>query len=70
MAGKPLEILMPLYTYECTCEHTLEIHHSINEDPEIECPTCETNMQRRIGNIGGIRFNGTGFYSTDQGGRG
>jgi len=61
---------MPLYTYECTCEHTLEIHHSINEDPDIVCTNCDSMMQRKIGNIGGIRFNGTGFYSTDQGGRG
>jgi len=61
---------MPLYTYSCSCGDEIEIVHSITEDPEIACGICDEPMKRKIGNIGGVRFKGNGFYSTDQGGRG
>lgn len=61
---------MPLYKYECACGQILHISHTITEEPEIECNNCDGMMERKIEGVGGINFKGTGFYSTDQGGRG
>ncbi len=40
---------MPLYDYECTeCDFTLEITHSMVENPELCCPECGYDMKRKV----------------------
>jgi len=59
---------MPLYSYTCkTCELTSAITRSIH-DPEVipTCLKCEQTMVRQY-STPGIRFKGTGYYSTDKG---
>jgi len=57
---------MPLYTYECHCGQILDVHHSISEDPDIECKECKKIMQRKIA-APAIQFKGNGFYSKEKG---
>ena len=57
---------MPTYLYACECGDSIEINHSITEDPVISCALCDEPMKRKILKVGGVRFTGSGFYSTDK----
>ena len=56
---------LPTYRYKCECEHILEVQHSMTEDPIMICEDCNKEMQRTL-SVPSIRFNGSGFYSTDK----
>jgi len=56
---------MPIYSYECVCGQVLDVIHTMNDTPEIDCDNCETTMQRKL-SVPNIQFNGSGFYSTDK----
>lgn len=56
---------MPNYVYECSCGQTLEITHSIHDDPDIECNNCDS-MMYRVMQGAHVSFKGAGFYSTDK----
>ncbi|OJU82320.1 MAG: hypothetical protein BGO10_10540 [Chlamydia sp. 32-24] len=58
---------MPTYEYICqNCYHSQELFHKINENPSINCPSCQSNLMKRGPGGGiGIALKGTGFYETD-----
>ena len=56
---------MPTYLYACECGDSIEINHSITEDPLIECQLCDQAMTRRVVKVG-VEFKGSGFYSTEK----
>jgi len=59
---------VPQYTYKCNkCQTVTNTSHRMTEDPEIRCYVCDQLMSRIVISVGGIRFNGQGFYSTDKG---
>lgn len=59
---------MPVYEYACpSCDKTYPISRGINEqDPGYVCESCGDQLSRKFG-VGGVQFNGGGFYSTDKG---
>ena len=59
---------MALYDYKCnSCEDVFEVSHSMNEDPKVLCPSCNSDLViRLISGSGGIAFKGSGFYVTDK----
>ena len=58
---------MPTYDYECgACGRTVEIFHSMTEEPRRKCPECgKLKLKRLLGTGGGFLFKGEGFYITD-----
>lgn len=56
-------------TYDFSCERCNElttINQSIKDDIQYPtCPKCNILMSR-IYNVPGVKFNGSGFYSTDN----
>lgn len=58
---------MPLYEYECLkCGVSSPIFRGINEeDPGYQCKDCSEPLSRKFA-VGGVQFNGGGFYSTDN----
>ena len=58
---------MPLYEYKCASGHIRKEIRSIHaEEPaDIKCAECGEPMRQVVGGVG-IRFNGSGFYSTDK----
>lgn len=58
---------MPTYDYECAaCGRTVEIFHSMTEEPKRKCPECgKLKLKRLLGAGGGFLFKGDGFYITD-----
>ena len=60
---------MARYDYHCpSCGATFEVEHPMSERPEITCPSCGTKAEK-IFAASGIKFEGTGFYNTDQRGK-
>lgn len=55
-----------IYEYKCDCGNTYEATRSIY-DAEVmpTCTDCHKSMNRVFG-VGNIKFEGTGFYSTDN----
>ncbi len=58
---------MPTYEYVCKeCETKLSEIRSIHDpSPEHLCEKCGQKMNQVI-SLGGIKFNGSGFYSKDK----
>lgn len=58
---------MPKYDYMCEqCDSVVEVTKSFSDSPEQDCSTCGSAMKKLISVPGGIQFNGSGFYSTDN----
>ena len=55
---------MPTYEYKCNkCEAVYVLTRSVDErSQEVKCVCGE--VAERVFNVPGIKFNGTGFYST------
>lgn len=57
---------MPSYVYVCPDRHfKTEVSHSITVDPKILCEVCDKELNRQP-QVGVVKFNGTGFYTTDK----
>ena len=58
---------MPIYQYQCqTCQSIRELSRQVEDrDKPVECDPCQTEMVRQFA-APEIKFNGTGFYSTDK----
>ena len=57
---------MARYDYRCgSCGKVFEVEHGMTEHPEIVCPDCG-GATERVFNASGIKFEGSGFYNTDQ----
>jgi putative FmdB family regulatory protein len=60
--------VMPVYEYMCShCSISYPISRGIEEaEPEYSCDQCGDKLYRKF-HVGGVQFNGGGFYSTDKG---
>jgi len=57
---------MPVYEYECgQCCHHFEVKQSFDDDPQAQCPQCQSEA-RRVFHPTPIIFKGSGFYVTDH----
>ena len=57
---------MARYDYRCTdCGTVFEVEHGMTEKPSIACPQCGKPAEK-VFNASGIKFEGSGFYNTDQ----
>ena len=57
---------MSRYDYRCSaCNKVFEVEHCMTEHPDITCPVCGA-AATKVFNASGIRFEGSGFYNTDQ----
>lgn len=58
---------MPTYEYSCIeCDINMEKHKSFSEAESLEfCEKCGNKMIKVYGTFG-IKFNGSGFYKTDN----
>lgn len=57
---------MARYDYRCTaCGTVFEVEHGMTEKPSITCPACSAPAEK-VFNASGIKFEGSGFYNTDQ----
>lgn len=57
---------MPIYTYRCTgCQTKRDVRQSMTAEPLTECVDCGGQLRKVIG-APGVRFKGSGFYSTDH----
>ena len=57
---------MPTYLYVCPDRHfKTEVTHSITVEPILKCEICEKELNRQP-QLGAIKFNGNGFYTTDK----
>ena len=57
---------MARYDYRCTaCDKVFEVEHGMTEHPDVICPDCGAPATK-VFNASGIRFEGSGFYNTDQ----
>lgn len=58
---------MPSYEYDCMpCGTRYTKNRSMSEeDPGYKCDTCNKPLVRVYSDIG-VRFNGSGFYSTEN----
>jgi putative FmdB family regulatory protein len=60
---------MPLYDYSCeSCSHTFTVRQGFHDDPVAECPLCGGDGRRHL-HIPAVVYKGSGFYTTDYGGR-
>jgi predicted nucleic acid-binding Zn ribbon protein len=57
---------MPTYHYRCAKNHDRELSHSIHYEGDVKCLECGGVMNRVPGQIGNIKFYGTGWYTTDK----
>ena len=60
---------MPLYVYQCDCEHRFELRQGFDADTTQPCPSCGDEAKRQI-QAPAIQFKGSGFFSTDSKGDG
>lgn len=61
---------MARYDYKCpACGEQFEVEHPMSEHPEVLCPQCGEKANQVFG-ASGIVFKGSGFYNTDQRGKG
>ena len=57
---------MARYDYKCTsCGNVFEVEHPMSETPEVVCPSCGAPATKTF-SASGIKFDGSGFYNTDQ----
>ena len=58
---------MPTYDYKCAdCGRLFEKFHGMNEQPQVQCPECQSvNTSRQVSLGAGIVFKGSGFYVND-----
>lgn len=60
------ETRVPTYLYGCPDRHfSKEVSHSMMHEPVILCEVCEKEMNRKP-QPAGVKFYGTGFYTTDK----
>lgn len=61
---------MARYDYKCReCETVFEEEHSVNESPEVKCPSCSgTDTFKYMGNYDTmtVRFKGAGWAINDS----
>jgi putative FmdB family regulatory protein len=62
---------MPLYQYRCSaCGHTLEEIQRFADPPLVTCPKCkQEKLEKQLAQTAPPVFKGSGFYSTDYGGK-
>ena len=61
---------MAHYDYRCPeCGNEFEVEYKMGEHPEIFCPKCNA-LSNKVFSASGIKFDGNGFYNTDQRGSG
>ena len=57
---------MARYDYKCSsCGNVFEVEHPMSETPEVVCPSCGAPAAKTF-SASGIKFEGSGFYNTDQ----
>lgn len=57
---------MARYDYKCSsCGNVFEVEHPMPETPEVLCPSCGAPAVKTF-SASGIKFEGSGFYNTDQ----
>lgn len=57
---------MPTYSYRCTdCDNAFDVQQALSEDSLTVCPSCGGKL-RKLFNMVGVTFNGSGFYRTDS----
>jgi putative FmdB family regulatory protein len=56
---------MPAYTYECQFCGDFDYKQSMRDTNLAYCPKCHGNV-RKLFQAVGVKFKGTGFYSTDK----
>jgi putative FmdB family regulatory protein len=59
---------MPIYEYRCENGHTFEVIQSMSDDPVETCEVCGAPVERVFHPVA-VHFKGSGFYSTDYGGK-
>ena len=60
---------MPYYDYACrACSHAFTVRRGFHDDAREPCPECGANAERRL-SLPAIVYKGSGFYTTDYGGR-
>src|SRR6059036_2444161 len=59
---------MPIYEYRCENGHRFEVMQRMTEDPLASCTTCAAPVQRVFHPVA-VHFKGSGFYTTDYGGK-
>jgi putative FmdB family regulatory protein len=58
---------MPTYVYKCAdTGHIFEIIQKFSDEPEANCPTCNSASKRQI-SAPTVIYKGSGFYTTDYG---
>jgi putative FmdB family regulatory protein len=59
---------MALYSYKCSsCDIVKDYIRGISEpEPKYFCDSCNSEMSR-VFQAPGVKFNGSGFYTTDKG---
>ena len=62
------DLVMPTYTYTCGKCGTFDHKQSMTDDSLTHCPKCKKEV-KKIFVPAGIKFNGSGFYSTDSRGK-
>ncbi|MCH3968437.1 MAG: zinc ribbon domain-containing protein [Atopobiaceae bacterium] len=61
---------MARYDYRCPdCNATFEVEHPMSAHPTVTCPSCGAKAERVFA-PSGISLTGSGFYNTDQRGKG
>ncbi|HYU63550.1 MAG TPA: FmdB family zinc ribbon protein [Verrucomicrobiae bacterium] len=61
---------MPIYGYRCSnCGHEFEIQQRMSDEPLKVCPQCQGKLTKMV-YPAGVRFKGSGFYTTDYKGTG
>ncbi|GAA3697664.1 hypothetical protein GCM10022377_08200 [Zhihengliuella alba] len=61
---------MPTYAYACKdCGHEFEVFQSFTDDSLTACTSCDGRL-RKVFNVGGVVFKGSGFYRNDSRGTG
>lgn len=58
---------MPIFRYVCPhCGHEEKVLVLSKEDEQVKCEKCGTDMKKGVPSSVGVKFNGSGFYSTDK----
>jgi len=61
---------VPIYGYRCSnCGHEFEIQQRMSDEPLKVCPQCQGKLTKMV-YPAGVRFKGSGFYTTDYKGTG
>lgn len=56
----------PYYDYCChDCDHEVEVFHGMKAVYNELCEKCGGDMYKKVSPIGGVKFNGNGFYEND-----